>query len=274
MAYGPDTERTSKFFNGAITHYLGNDTEVRFDAVTPSGLLTSTLHPGIRREGLATDILVKDHLASNRVTSRVGAVKSRSNYGPYGQPLTSNGALIATGKGYINERYDPETGLAHHHFRYYDQKLGRFISPDTWDPWLQGVDINRYAYAGNDPVNASDGNGHAWETLADIAAVSYDTGYLLGSLIKGNSKQINEASKNLGLDLAAAAAPGVPAIAGWAKMSGLNKVPKTTMTKLGFQTHHIAPQSLRDNKFLKDIGFDFDAVYNKQWLPKDVAAGT
>jgi hypothetical protein len=25
---------------------------------------------------------------------------------------------------------------------------------------LQGVDINRYAYAGNDPVNMSDPNGH------------------------------------------------------------------------------------------------------------------
>jgi RHS repeat-associated protein len=160
MAYGPDTERTSKTFNGAITHYLGNDTDVRFDAVTPSGLLTSTLHPDIRREGLATDILVKDHLASNRVTARVGAVTSRSNYGPYGQPLTSNGSIIATGKGYINERFDPETGLAYHHFRYYGQKLGRFLNPDTWDPWMQGVDINRYAYAGNDPVNGSDGNGH------------------------------------------------------------------------------------------------------------------
>ena len=73
MAYGPDTERTSKTFNGAVTHYLGNDTEVRFDAVTPAGLITSTLHPDISREGLATDILVKDHLSSNRVTSRMGA---------------------------------------------------------------------------------------------------------------------------------------------------------------------------------------------------------
>jgi hypothetical protein len=27
-------------------------------------------------------------------------------------------------------------------------------------PILQGVDINRYAYAGNDPINGSDPNGH------------------------------------------------------------------------------------------------------------------
>lgn len=37
----------------------------------------------------------------------------------------------------------------------------RFLSPDTWDPWLQGVDINRYAYSGNDPINRSDPSGHS-----------------------------------------------------------------------------------------------------------------
>jgi hypothetical protein len=36
----------------------------------------------------------------------------------------------------------------------------KFLSPDTWDPMLPGVDINRYAYAGNDPINKSDPNGH------------------------------------------------------------------------------------------------------------------
>jgi hypothetical protein len=37
----------------------------------------------------------------------------------------------------------------------------RFLNPDTWDPWMEGVDFNRYGYAGNDPVNKSDPNGHA-----------------------------------------------------------------------------------------------------------------
>ncbi|CAN5435592.1 hypothetical protein BH10PSE7_BH10PSE7_44990 [soil metagenome] len=36
----------------------------------------------------------------------------------------------------------------------------RFLQPDTWDPWLAGVDINRYAYSGNDPINGSDPFGH------------------------------------------------------------------------------------------------------------------
>jgi hypothetical protein len=42
-----------------------------------------------------------------------------------------------------------------------DPALGRFPTPDTWDPILAGVDVNRYAYAGNDPINFSDPNGHS-----------------------------------------------------------------------------------------------------------------
>jgi RHS repeat-associated protein len=67
------------------------------------------------------------------------------------------------GKGYINERFDPETGLQYLNARYHDPLLARFLTPDTWDPDLPGVDINRYAYAGNDPVNGSDPSGHSYE---------------------------------------------------------------------------------------------------------------
>jgi hypothetical protein len=43
----------------------------------------------------------------------------------------------------------------------------RFLSPDGWDPFLPGVDINRYAYGQNDPINNSDPNGHqAWDVMA------------------------------------------------------------------------------------------------------------
>jgi hypothetical protein len=37
----------------------------------------------------------------------------------------------------------------------------RFISPDDWDPTVDGVGTNRYAYSHNDPINRSDPNGHA-----------------------------------------------------------------------------------------------------------------
>jgi hypothetical protein len=43
----------------------------------------------------------------------------------------------------------------------------RFLSPDNWDPWLPGVDFNRYSYSQDDPINNSDPNGHEmWDVTA------------------------------------------------------------------------------------------------------------
>jgi RHS repeat-associated protein len=133
--------------------------------VNPRGLLTSYLNADVKREGAITSWGLKDHLASNRMLTYMagGQATSRHDYGPYGNPLTSNGSTILQGKAYINERFDAETGLQYLHARYYDPDLGRFLTPDTWDPIIAEVDVNRYAYAGNDPVNFSDANGHSYE---------------------------------------------------------------------------------------------------------------
>ena len=50
-----------------------------------------------------------------------------------------------------------------------DPAFGRFISPDDWDPVLEGVWTNRYAYAQNDPVNKSDPNGHQTDNPGEEA---------------------------------------------------------------------------------------------------------
>lgn len=44
----------------------------------------------------------------------------------------------------------------------------RFLTPDTWDPIIAGVDFNRYAYGANDPINKSDPNGHTWQGLDSL----------------------------------------------------------------------------------------------------------
>jgi RHS repeat-associated protein len=180
-----DGGRWSKAGAGATFWYMGGEAELLVNAGNPTGLLTSYLHPDVKREGSATDLLVKDHLASNRLSNRMGGASTRLDYGPTGAPLGSNGAVLPAAntpqtKGYINERFDPETGLQDLHARYYDPDLARFISPDTWDPVIVGVDVNRYAYAGNDPVNGSDPNGHqvqalySQEELDEIALKNYE----------------------------------------------------------------------------------------------------
>ncbi len=93
-----------------------------------------------------------------------GPATSKHDYGPFGQPLTSNGSVVLNAKGYINQRFDAETGLEYLNARYYDSNLARFLNPDTFDPTQQGVGTNRYAYAGNDPINASDPGGNSVTT--------------------------------------------------------------------------------------------------------------
>ena len=89
------------------------------------------------------------------MTDAVGAQVQRKSYAPYGAGLSQ-----ATGyheaKDFIGERLDEETGLLYLNARYYDPVLGRFISAD---PLLPGVGVNRYAYAGNNPVMYSDPYG-------------------------------------------------------------------------------------------------------------------
>ena len=108
---------------------------------------------------------------------------NRHDYDAYGRPVTTANSAIRNGKAYIGEAYDAETGLQYLHARYYDSLLGRFLSPDTFDRTLSGVDINRYAYALNDPINLSDPLGHDADDadFTGTRGINGDTGSLGGS---------------------------------------------------------------------------------------------
>jgi RHS repeat-associated protein len=265
--YGPDGARVGKSFLNRQFFYLGADTEVVVDGVNTSGLLTSYLHADVRRQGQATDIMVKDHLASNRLVLRVGSGTTRADYGPFGQPLTSNGSVALQGKGYINERFDPETGLQYLNARYHDPLLARFLTPDTWDPDIPGVDINRYAYAGNDPVNFSDPSGHIVETGWDVGNIAYDVGKIAYGAIVGDDAIYKEGLADLAFDSLAAVVPGVPA--GATKLARVAEDAAKKGIVARPELHHVRPRSLdRDPKIgatLKELGFKMEAKENKVW---------
>ncbi|MFD9897739.1 RHS repeat-associated core domain-containing protein [Mesorhizobium sp. NPDC059025] len=192
--YGPDSARVMKAGQFGIFLYPTADVEIQ--PVTPRfSYYTRYPNPDIKVVNGAKFFLHRDHLASVRiVTDAAGAVVESTGYAAYGERLNSG---FQTQKGYIGERFDPETGLLYLNARYMDPVLGRFISPDDWDPTLPGVGTNRYAYARNDPINKADNNGHI--AIADdaviggliAAAVGYgvadinDDGKLNGSVGKG-----------------------------------------------------------------------------------------
>ncbi|MGR9138661.1 RHS repeat-associated core domain-containing protein (plasmid) [Rhizobium leguminosarum] len=164
LAYGPDGSRVKKSWSFGTTLYP--DANVEIDRTTPgTDIYTMYPHPDVKivmTNGSGTSenfFLHRDHLASVRqVTNQSGTRVEQTGYAAYGEATNTT---MQTKKGYIGERFDPETGLMYLNARYYDPAFGRFVSPDDWDPTKEGVGTNRYAYAENDPVNKSDPNGHS-----------------------------------------------------------------------------------------------------------------
>lgn len=78
--------------------------------------------------------------------------------------------------GWIGERKDAAAALQYLNARYYDPELAMFIQPDWLDPTEPGVGTNRYAYAGNDPVNLTDPGGNEYKGYYGVyPTISYDT---------------------------------------------------------------------------------------------------
>ncbi|MGF6227670.1 RHS repeat-associated protein [Inquilinus ginsengisoli] len=155
-SFGPDIERKI-------------DVTCANNAATTRETWTKYPHPDVKRVGsgatLATYYLHRDGLNTVRmVTNRNGGYEEFSTYTPYGKRAQTPAATGTTEetKGFIGEREDPEVGLVYLNARYYDPAIGRFISPDWWDPTLPGVGTNRYAYSNNDPINFSDPGGQSY----------------------------------------------------------------------------------------------------------------
>ena len=101
-----------------------------------------------------------DHLGNTRlITDKDGNIVNRISYAAYGKPTDSSGNdlnslslkdfpyLFVGNSGIV---YDHKTQLHNMRFRWFSSNIMRFLSPDI----LQ--DLNRYSYAGGNPVNYVD----------------------------------------------------------------------------------------------------------------------
>jgi RHS repeat-associated protein len=62
---------------------------------------------------------------------------------------------------YTGQQFDKSTGLYDLRARFYSPNVGRFLSQDTYAVNFNNpIELNRYGYAANNPVNASDPSGH------------------------------------------------------------------------------------------------------------------
>jgi RHS repeat-associated protein len=85
-------------------------------------------------------------------------------------------SLQPESKGWLGERFDPETGLQYLNARYYDPELGMFIQPDWFEVTQRGVGTNRYGYSFGDPVNKMDPGGNETTISVDKPSNEEDVG--------------------------------------------------------------------------------------------------
>jgi len=148
-----------------------------------------------------------------------GRELSYLNYDPYGD-LTQQGGSSSTPPpfGYAGQYTDAETGLQYLRARYYDPTTAQFISRDP----LAALTGQPYAYAGANPLNASDPSGqlcifgvHVPGTLNDCPGSGQGAGSAarVGALAPGRVDPLNPDT---------AARTGLPS---WGSVDGAVLVP-------------------------------------------------
>lgn len=137
----------------------GKRTAALVDTIT-----VDTDHPGSDRSPLVR-YQITDLLGSSAVEcDEAGAVIAAEEYHPFGTTSLwlASGQAAASRRRYrfLGKEKDEETGFYRVGVRYYCCWLGRWISPDPGG-LIDGV--NRYSYAGNNPVSLADHTGLAGE---------------------------------------------------------------------------------------------------------------
>jgi len=104
---------------------------------------------------LLTDLL-GSVLASFSTAPGSAAVQGNRLYGPYGTQLYQKGD-VGTTKGFTGQYEDGTSGLDYDNARYYDPVVGQFVSADSVQGNLVGMDP--YAYVESNPEMKTDPSG-------------------------------------------------------------------------------------------------------------------
>lgn len=124
------------------------------------------------------------------ITDATGVVVEETKYDPWGK---INAGGTASKFAYTGQEHDSETGLHYYGARYYDPEIKRFAQPDTLLPNIYAPQqLNRYAYANNNPLKYIDPSGHVsildWNNfLSHPTATNYNNVMTQFANIPGNT---------------------------------------------------------------------------------------
>ena len=119
-----------------------------------------------------------DHLGSVvLVTDVAGGIVQELSYRAFGA-VAANSTTSPPEFAFLGNEVDDETGLVYCQARYYDPRLGRFITPDLvllLNPervLASPCNLNLYAYAGNNPVKLVDKEGGWWKWVVGALVIA------------------------------------------------------------------------------------------------------
>ncbi|MBM2834876.1 MAG: repeat protein [Candidatus Brocadiaceae bacterium] len=161
LVYDGQGNRVKKIAGATNTVYISKFYEVVNSGESYSKYIFAGNTRIALRKASVTRYYHQDHLGSSSViTNASGNNVEEIQYLPFGSAWSDTNATLTTHK-FTGQALDAETGLYYYGARYYNPLLGRFISADTivgnpGDP----QDLNKYTYAGNNPLLYTDPTGH------------------------------------------------------------------------------------------------------------------
>jgi RHS repeat-associated protein len=171
-AYDPGGRRISRSGSGRTTKYFGALVEFSGEQLVKYYFAGAMLVA--RREGSSVAWYHQDRLGSVRLMTDHSGQQAVASYdfAPFGQTLQAS-ASVTNNFGWGGHRSEEGSGLIYMNARYYDSRLGRFLSCDPIVPELENPQaLNRYAFAYNNPISNVDPTGHAPVAAAIVAAAA------------------------------------------------------------------------------------------------------
>ncbi|MGE0452525.1 MAG: RHS repeat-associated core domain-containing protein [Vicinamibacteria bacterium] len=209
FAYDPLGRRIEKTTPAGTWRYAYDGIDIVRETA-PGGTTTYVHGPGIddplaRETAAATGYYHADGLGSIvKMTDQAGAVTLTRQYDAWGN--LELGAAEA-GYAFTGREWDPDTGLYYYRARYYDPKVGRFVSED---PIGFSGGANFFGYVGANPTNFRDpiglylGSGH--DTILSQGLDGVATSAIIAAL-QTNSRVFDAQSQDPALSYMHAMAP-------------------------------------------------------------------
>lgn len=164
--YFGDGLRATKAKNGAETRYVYLNGHVIEELDAAGNVLARNIW--------GNELLFRKDFASGKggyygynshgdvvsITDGSGNELNRYEYDTWGN-IVSKTEGMSNPFAYSGEMYDDESGLYYLRARYYDPKVGRFVSEDTYKGQVDNpLSLNRYTYGHNNPLRFVDPTGH------------------------------------------------------------------------------------------------------------------